>query len=392
VTVQWASPAPGSTTIQLLRSPAPDPAQAVVIASGPATAVGSLSDTSTLAGVTYTYYLRALAAASTACPSGQGTLSAPLTASRLTPVVAAPSNVTVLTACEPLLVAFSGVPGADGYAIYTSLTPTLAPGAVPAAVTPATSGLAAPPAGAIGTVYVHVAALNACGTGAPSAPVAVTLGSPPAPVASASVYASGNCASLTLAWTPAAGASEYQVFAGATTASLGFLTTVAAPTTSLAVTLPGGATRQVFRVLARSSCGQAPAGADAEFDRTLPAAIPQSPASLAVDSGQAVTLAAVAVNAASLQWTRDGVALADSGRVSGSRSPTLRIAGASPADTGVYVLEASGCVLNAQPPARSSPAVLGVRGSACPADADNNGQRTIDDVFVFLNLWFAGCP
>jgi hypothetical protein len=28
----------------------------------------------------------------------------------------------------------------------------------------------------------------------------------------------------------------------------------------------------------------------------------------------------------------------------------------------------------------------------CPADFDQNGQRTIDDIFIFINAWFQGCP
>lgn len=29
---------------------------------------------------------------------------------------------------------------------------------------------------------------------------------------------------------------------------------------------------------------------------------------------------------------------------------------------------------------------------ACPGDFDLDGSRTIDDIFIFLNAWFAGCP
>lgn len=33
---------------------------------------------------------------------------------------------------------------------------------------------------------------------------------------------------------------------------------------------------------------------------------------------------------------------------------------------------------------------VGARG--CPTDMDGNGYRTIDDIFMFLNEWFVGCP
>jgi hypothetical protein len=34
----------------------------------------------------------------------------------------------------------------------------------------------------------------------------------------------------------------------------------------------------------------------------------------------------------------------------------------------------------------------GASTAACPADFDQNGSANVDDIFVFLNAWFTGCP
>jgi hypothetical protein len=39
-----------------------------------------------------------------------------------------------------------------------------------------------------------------------------------------------------------------------------------------------------------------------------------------------------------------------------------------------------------------SPPRAGGANVCCAADVDNSGVRTVDDIFIFLNVWFAACP
>jgi pectin methylesterase-like acyl-CoA thioesterase len=68
-----------------------------------------------------------------------------------------------------------------------------------------------------------------------------------------------------------------------------------------------------------------------------------SPKSVAVAAGTAVTLSATiaAIPAATIEWRRDGKALADDGCVTGSRTFTLTISHFSRADTGRYSVSAA---------------------------------------------------
>jgi formylglycine-generating enzyme required for sulfatase activity len=91
--------------------------------------------------------------------------------------------------------------------------------------------------------------------------------------------------------------------------------------------------------------------------------IQRQPAGVAVTVGQSVTFS-VAASGEGLryQWQKDGANLADGGRVGGSGSPVLRIAGAQPEDAGVYralVNNRGGRVVSAE-------AILSVSGGGGP--------------------------
>ncbi len=69
--------------------------------------------------------------------------------------------------------------------------------------------------------------------------------------------------------------------------------------------------------------------------------------------------------------------------ISGTNTPVLTIRTMSEADRGNYT-----CVItSACGSVTSAAASLG----SCGADIDNSGVVNIDDIFIFLNLWFAGC-
>lgn len=118
-------------------------------------------------------------------------------------------------------------------------------------------------------------------------------------------------------------------------------------------------------------------------------AFTSQPEGQVIDAGGTLVLSAT-VEATppgvSLQWERDGVAVADDMRVSGATTDTLTVAQAELADVGVYRLVASsqGVVET------SDEAIVGVRGSPLGiADFDNNGALDFFDVVAFLDAFDA---
>ena len=96
--------------------------------------------------------------------------------------------------------------------------------------------------------------------------------------------------------------------------------------------------------------------------------------------------AAVGTDPLVYQWQRDGQNLDNGGRISGADSPTLVIADAAFADSGVYrVVVSNQCGSTA-----SNQAVVNVFGPACPADlALPFGELNFFDLSVFLSLYNA---
>ena len=86
------------------------------------------------------------------------------------------------------------------------------------------------------------------------------------------------------------------------------------------------------------------------------------------------------------QWQRDGVPLADGGRVSGATTSTLTI-DATPEDVAAYDVVVS----NPAGSDTSRPGVIAVR-TDCRADIDGDGELTIFDFLAFQNAFAAGCP
>jgi hypothetical protein len=125
-------------------------------------------------------------------------------------------------------------------------------------------------------------------------------------------------------------------------------------------------------------------------------AITQQPASQSIAAGQsaAFTIAISGPSIPTFRWRRNGQALVDGPRpesstvVSGSNTPTLTLTGVAESDTGcVYdCVISSGCQAFA-----SDPAVL-LLVSSCPADFNNSGGLSVQDIFDFLAAYFAGCP
>ncbi len=90
------------------------------------------------------------------------------------------------------------------------------------------------------------------------------------------------------------------------------------------------------------------------------------------------------------RWFRGPMQVMDvAGRTSGAGTTALRIIGAREEDEGIYTLRME----TACGPLTPINVALIVRaGNACRADFNADAQLDVDDIFGFLNAWFAGCP
>jgi|GEM_PF-1812149 len=117
------------------------------------------------------------------------------------------------------------------------------------------------------------------------------------------------------------------------------------------------------------------------------------PESVIVDEGEMGTLSVVPSGSGSIfQWRRNGVAIVDDGRVSGSDTEMLVVMDSMLSDTDSYscfVTDSSGA--NQE----SDVVVFAVRGSgeaACVVDLNDDQVLDFFDISVFLQLFSAGCP
>ena len=106
------------------------------------------------------------------------------------------------------------------------------------------------------------------------------------------------------------------------------------------------------------------------------------PQSQAVAVGTTVTLAARVRSAPPtlFQWKKDGVAVVDGGRISGAKSQTLKITGATQADSGAYVL----VVDSSCDTASSAVATLTVSVPICRGDANCDHVVNWRDIDYFV--------
>ncbi|HMN40040.1 MAG TPA: immunoglobulin domain-containing protein [Phycisphaerales bacterium] len=123
-------------------------------------------------------------------------------------------------------------------------------------------------------------------------------------------------------------------------------------------------------------------------------AITAQPGPFARYNGQTATFAitATATGTPTYTWKRNGVPLANGGRISGANTNTLVINpvarnGSESAwtDSGAYTCD----VTNVCGTATSS---VYFTALWCAADFNQTGTLEVADIFTFLNAWFAGCP
>jgi hypothetical protein len=110
----------------------------------------------------------------------------------------------------------------------------------------------------------------------------------------------------------------------------------------------------------------------------------------ASDGSQAfISVGASGTGTLSYQWRRGGVPLSDGGEISGSATSALTFTPAKAADAGMYdVVVTNTCASTTASTTSNAVAVTVV----CRPDFDGSGVITVQDIFAFLNAWFAGDP
>jgi hypothetical protein len=111
------------------------------------------------------------------------------------------------------------------------------------------------------------------------------------------------------------------------------------------------------------------------------------PLGTSVDSGLAITLAVGVSNASgvSYAWRKDMQPLSDGPRISGSQTGILNITPTEPGDSGSY-----DCIVTTA--CQTLPSSAAAVEVFCRADFNRNGTASVQDIFDFLAVYFAGCP
>ncbi len=137
-----------------------------------------------------------------------------------------------------------------------------------------------------------------------------------------------------------------------------------------------------------TSAGSAPSAYFARWSETgIPWIARQPAASTRICAGQSTALSvtpATGYTPITYQWRRNGTPLADTGRFSGTATPTLSITAALGADGGQFDC----LVSNTCGSVPSAPAHVVV----CAADFSCDGALNLTDVFGFLAAWFVSDP
>ncbi len=168
-----------------------------------------------------------------------------------------------------------------------------------------------------------------------------------------------------------------------------------AATTTLTITNVGEEDEGDYTLRITNDCGSATTNPAALTVNPVCPTIDTPPAPLTIDAGQNAMFTVAASGSAPLayQWRFNDVDLVDGpsaggGTISGATSATLTITGAGFADEGPYrVAVSNGC----PEPTLSDPALLTI-DNPCPADFNESGVVSVQDIFDFLEAYFAGDP
>ncbi len=203
-----------------------------------------------------------------------------------------------------------------------------------------------------------------------------------------------SCDSVIMEWGAVVGAVSYELRrrAGGTTDT--FVTIGTFPPTVTTYTdsqvVPGRAYE--YRLRTHTVCGTVTNETDLRVAVPLRPSASRDVESVARNRGETVLWMfdiAFGPDTPNLEVRRDGVLVSPGGRVTfGSSNLSMTISNLREEDSGVYTFTFSN-----QCGSVTLDAVLLVRPSGCRADFDRSGgPPSVQDVFAFLEAWFAGCP
>jgi hypothetical protein len=152
--------------------------------------------------------------------------------------------------------------------------------------------------------------------------------------------------------------------------------------------VPAAATNYYARArdLASGAVGTACASVSVGVAQSVAITVQPGPVIAAVGRPASFHVGASGTVPMTYQWRWNQTALSDSGRITGSATDTLAINPLQTADAGSYdVVVTDVCGSNTS-------VAAALRVQLCMADFNGDGILTIQDVFDFLNAWFAGDP
>ena len=208
-----------------------------------------------------------------------------------------------------------------------------------------------------------------------------------------------TCTGIRLSWQPASDVLTYSVIRvnGTNNSSVETVGTVVAPTTTFLDTSARPGNQYRYGVLPATVCGTATTTSGSNLVRAGPLTLAAA-SSITVSTGADATITVynpidpgspVAIPAPSgYAWSRQGGGpLSDNAKYSGTNQTVLTIRSARVEDSGVYFLTAQ----TACGSSFTVPVVLAVT-QPCPADFNQSGAVSVQDIFDYLTAFFSGCP
>lgn len=350
----------------------------------------SFTDSSAVPGINYNYRLRARTNPGFGCLSGIGS-PGPFSNAGVRPHTPAAPIVSIGSTVCVAEFAVTAPAGSTQVAMYRSTTNDFGTAthvttftAVPATMVTYPDF---PPAAAPGTIFYYwFRSLNVCGLGttSPAVPLVMSAAIPSTPpVLTANPAAS--CFEFSFGWAPVPWATQYVINV---TSTSGYTNIHTVNGTSFTDNFSSSEVR-TYTVFAKNGCGTGPSASIIGSVGLPPStAVVAPPESTVAFVGDTVTFTPTLDGSLTppivYTWTLDGNPIPSDPRITGQGGVALTITGVRAQDIGSYRLHISTPCGDAE----TSPAVLAVKAT-CTADIDESGSVSADDIFAFLDRWFA---
>ncbi|MBY0261994.1 MAG: immunoglobulin domain-containing protein [Phycisphaerales bacterium] len=305
----------------------------------------------------------------------------------------APTGVSATAGCNRTTITWNGVPTATQYRLVGSSFS----GEVFNVTLTSTSFVYIAQPGIPANNFT-VTAINSCAAGpaAPTVQAQYASSTPLIRVISLAASDGTSCADITVTWGDVTneGTNGYRITrTAANQPTVSFDVRAGESSFVDSSALPGIV--YTYAVAPINPCGVGLAASNTGFRAS---ATPITPVPVAAARNATAVLTAPILSSgtavASYAWRRGvdptgagGTPVADGPRIMGAATDRLTIANLRPEDASLYACSATVCGTTV-----SSGAVALVVTTACSADFDGSGSRTIADIFAFLSAWFAGCP